>query len=231
MGDGELALRILDKGLEIAPGTDIFEALKADVYLFHYGDLDAAERLVSEVDSISASVYATFMIMVPFLARDYPAAMEVLEQPIFEKTMREDQPLQIEIWRGVILTQMGETDAARQQFEAVVARAGERSFVQTSWGSDHAQAVAHAYLGNRSETLAALERIDSNWPENDSFYQLFRASTRVHALTRIGEHEQVLDILEARLGKPGGFTVWQLRLDPRFDPLRDMPRFKALVAD
>ena len=139
--------------------------------------------------------------------------------------------MQIEIWRGVILTQMGETDAARQQFETVVARAADRSFVQTSWDSDQAQAVAHAYLGNRSETLAALERVNSNWPENDRLNEFYRAWTRVLALTRIGEHEQVLDILEARLGEPGGFTVWQLRLDPRLDPLRDMPRFKALVAD
>ena len=231
MGDGELALRTLDKGLEIAPGTDIFESLKADVYLGLYGDLDAAERLISKVDSIAASVYSTSIIMVPFLARDYPAAMEVLGQPQFERTMREDQPLQIEIWRGVVLTQMGETDAARQEFETVVARAAERSFVQTSWGSDQALAVAHAYLGNRSETLAALERVDSNWPENDHLNEFYRDWTRVQALTRIGDYEQVLDILEARLGEPGGFTVWQLRLDPRLDPLRDMPRFKALVAD
>ena len=231
MGDGELALRTLDKGLEIAPGTDIFESLKADVYLGLYGDLDAAERLISKVDSIAASVYSTSIIMVPFLARDYPAAMEVLGQPQFERTMREDQPLQIEIWRGVVLTQMGETDAARQEFETVVAGAAERSFVQTSWGSDQALAVAHAYLGNRSETLAALERVDSNWPENDHLNEFYRDWTRVQALTRIGDYEQVLDILEARLGEPGGFTVWQLRLDPRLDPLRDMPRFKALVAD
>ena len=81
------------------------------------------------------------------------------------------------------------------------------------------------------ETLAALERVDSNWPENDHLNEFYRDWTRVQALTRIGDYEQVLDILEARLGEPGGFTVWQLRLDPRLDPLRDMPRFKALVAD
>jgi TolB-like protein/tetratricopeptide (TPR) repeat protein len=231
MGDGELALRVLDKGLEVASGTDIFEALKADVYLRFYGDLEAAASLVEKVDSISASVYAESLIMVPFLARDYSATMGILEDPLFEAAMREDQPLQLETWRGVVFTQLGQTDAARREFETVVAMATDRPFVQTSWDSYQALALAHAYLGNRDETLAALETMIGSWPENDVLNAGYQAATQVEALTRIGEHEQALDILEARLGIPAGFTIWDLRLDPRLDPLRDNPRFRALVAD
>ncbi len=231
MGDGELALRVLDKGLEVAPGTDIFEALKADVYLRFYGDLETAASLVEKVDSISASVYAESLIMVPFLARDYSATMGILEDPQFQAAMREDQPLQLETWRGMVFTQLGQTDAARREFETVVAMATDRPFVQTTWDSYQALALAHAYLGNRDETLAALETMIGSWPENDALNAGYQAATQVEALTRIGEHEQALDILEARLGIPAGFTIWDLRLDPRLDPLRDNPRFRALVAD
>ena len=131
----------------------------------------------------------------------------------------------------MVFTQLGQTDAARREFETVVAMATDRPFVQTTWDSYQALALAHAYLGNRDETLAALETMIGSWPENDALNAGYQAATQVEALTRIGEHEQALDILEARLGIPAGFTIWDLRLDPRLDPLRDNPRFRALVAD
>ena len=51
------------------------------------------------------------------------------------------------------------------------------------------------------------------------------------AYTRIGEYGLALDNLENLLDVPNGTTAMELRLDPRWDRLRDHPRFKALLEE
>ena len=45
-----------------------------------------------------------------------------------------------------------------------------------------------------------------------------------------GERELALGQLEAVTKVPGGPHLWQLRLDPMWDPLRGDPRFEKIVA-
>ena len=48
--------------------------------------------------------------------------------------------------------------------------------------------------------------------------------------TLVGEHEEALDKLEYLLSIPcDTMSVPLLRLDPRWDPLRDHPRYKDLL--
>ena len=44
-----------------------------------------------------------------------------------------------------------------------------------------------------------------------------------------GNHEAAVDLLEELIAIPGSLTVNVLKLDPYYDPLRDNPRFQALI--
>jgi len=44
-----------------------------------------------------------------------------------------------------------------------------------------------------------------------------------------GEKEQALQLIERSLATPNGINVPLLKLDPVWDPIRDDPRFKALI--
>lgn len=46
-----------------------------------------------------------------------------------------------------------------------------------------------------------------------------------------GEKEQAMDEIELALSIPSDFSIAWLRIDPLFDPLRDYPPFKALLAE
>ena len=45
----------------------------------------------------------------------------------------------------------------------------------------------------------------------------------------VGENDASLDEIENVLSIPGDFSVQLLRLDPRWDSLRDHPRFQSLL--
>jgi serine/threonine-protein kinase len=45
----------------------------------------------------------------------------------------------------------------------------------------------------------------------------------------VGEYEAAIDQLEYLLSVPSVITIPLLRVDPLWDPLRDHPRFQALL--
>jgi tetratricopeptide (TPR) repeat protein len=91
-------------------------------------------------------------------------------------------------------------------------------------------------LGNREEALTLARRMIAEATDSDCITGIhgwrndWRKCTllaRVYA--HFGEHEAAMDLLEILLPAPSWLTVHILRVDPIWDPLRDRPRFQALL--
>jgi hypothetical protein len=57
------------------------------------------------------------------------------------------------------------------------------------------------------------------------------AEERACILTQVGEFDAALDKIERILSMPAWFSVHTIRLDPRWDPIRWRPPFKALLME
>jgi TolB-like protein/Flp pilus assembly protein TadD len=90
--------------------------------------------------------------------------------------------------------------------------------------------------------LAGLERNEEAIREGEAGLRLmppekeaWRGAWRLLDLARIeamtGRHDAAIERLEYMLSVPSDISVWMLRLDPAWDPLRGNPRFEALVAE
>jgi len=116
-------------------------------------------------------------------------------------------------------------DSARLAYE-------EQSRAAPEDGQRHALlGLALAYLGRKADAVREGRRGVALMPISRDGYlgpYIQLQLVRIHLLT--GEPPQALDRLEPLLRVPFYLSPGWLRIDPTFDPLRDQPRFRALVA-
>ena len=87
-----------------------------------------------------------------------------------------------------------------------------------------------AWLGEKDAALAEAQRATELRPETkDAFEgpQLTEQVAEVHAL--IGDTGRAIEILDGLMNRPSQLTVQTLKLNPAWDPLRNDPRFQALL--
>ncbi len=89
---------------------------------------------------------------------------------------------------------------------------------------------AYAGLGRRDDAIREGLRAVELWPASkDSFTSPEYVLALAWTYATVGEHEAAIEQLESYLSGPGAWSIEGLLLDPRMDPLRDHPRFQALL--
>ena len=89
-------------------------------------------------------------------------------------------------------------------------------------------AIALAWRGEHDKAALELQKASGlalTWGQR-TYLEEARAQIAVLA----GDTDRALNLLEQLIPQPGNLTVWILRLDPLYNPLRSNPRFQALVA-
>jgi len=86
-------------------------------------------------------------------------------------------------------------------------------------------------LGEKDSAIREAQRFERDargWMEG---YEILRPAQALLAEVYIqfGELEAAIDVLEELVPPPSHLTVHILEIDPIWDPLRDNPRFKALL--
>jgi len=91
---------------------------------------------------------------------------------------------------------------------------------------------ALALLGRNEEAVIVGERGAEIMPiSTDAMDGSYQAIGLAKIYCRVGETDKALDLIEELLSIPCDFSVGLLRLDPVWDPLRDHPRFQALLEE
>jgi serine/threonine-protein kinase len=115
-------------------------------------------------------------------------------------------------------------EIARELLETEVAASLEDPRLHSSLG------IVHAAQGRHEDAVReGMLACDLLPRSKDGFYYLPYVIDLAHIYTILGDNEAALERLEYLLSNPSYLSSPFLRMDPRWDPLRDDPRFHALL--
>ncbi len=140
----------------------------------------------------------------------------------------EDARLGRVLWTSQAYLLRGDSAAARAAYDTAAALldAQARSRPEDT-GVHFRRGVVMAALGRRAEALR-----EADWIAGTEAYRRSAdvAVMRAEILARLGETAPALGDLERAFVNPSGISAPLARLEPRWDRIRDDPRFQALLA-
>ena len=225
----------LDRALTIAPKDVTTKVRRAWVDLEWRADTkplhNTIEAILAENPSV-APVVVDRWILLALRERDPAAAQRALDAMPVDGCYDENIPFPNSWCVGLAARLRGDQTAARAAFTSA-----RKELEQIMRGqSDYAAALCalgmvDAALGNKDDAIREGERAVALMPINKSAVEgplLIRNLAIIYAW--VGEKDRAIERLSEAANRPDDVSYGNLRLNPLWDPLRDDPRFDAIVA-
>jgi TolB-like protein/Flp pilus assembly protein TadD len=231
----EAADKTVDRAIAIAPQSFATVGLKAYLAVAWRGDLTGAEKQISSIqaesDPSGVVTWARFWLLT--LQRRFPEALAVVEKFPGETLTQPNTtaPAPKALLKGTIHMLDGEITNSRTEFEQ--ARVVSEKLLREAPEDPgrHAQhGLILAALSRKQEAIAEGKRAVELLPESQDAFdgpQCTASLAQIYAWT--GESDEAFRLVDHLLGIPNGLTIPMLKLDPGWDPLRNDPRFHALI--
>ena len=231
------AIAAYNRALTLAPDLHEAAVLKGWVYLNWKGELDTLRAVLEQLppDAALGGDFGTVTaqrVLLLLWERKPDSLLAVLgssRDAVFEEQSVFLPTSLYAAWahelRGDDVAAQAAFDSARLLLDSVLAA------LPDDWRVHAARGLALAGLGRRQEALREARWLQQSVVYRDDAYDSrYVAQERARILAQAGEVDAALDEIEELLAGPGFLSVYTLRLDPRWDPIREHPRFQALLA-
>jgi TolB-like protein/Tfp pilus assembly protein PilF len=235
--DYDQANKIIDRGLALDPTALGLWEIKSKVAIAEKGDFSVAEKGFAAAKSISMTNEQKLRIA------GARAEVFLLERK-FKEGLQESEGLpdeQVAAFPGALcgkyysigLAQksLGDESGARVAFLRAKSAATEQLNRSPDAPEAHMQlARVLAYLNEKDSALAQAQRASELLPESKDAFggpEIAEGVAQVHAI--LGDSARAIEILDGLLSRPSAVTIPGLKINPVWDPIRNDPRFQALI--
>jgi TolB-like protein/Tfp pilus assembly protein PilF len=235
--DFDTANKTIDRALALDPTAAGALEVKSKLAILEKGDFEVAEKAFAAVKSIPLNEELKLKINssrieVFLLERKYQEGLEQAESlPDEQVAAFPGGSCAKYYYIGVALKGLHDEQGARAAFEK--AKSAAEEWIRRSPDAEDAHiqsAKVLAYLGDRDGALAEAQRATELLPETKDAFggpEITEGVAQVHAI--LGDNDRAIEILEELLGRPSAVTVQSVKVNPVWDPLRNDPRFQALM--
>jgi TolB-like protein/Flp pilus assembly protein TadD len=232
--DFEAADKIFDRAIAADPQSVAAHGMKSALAIAWKGDVTFAENQLSLVppgfdpDGLVTSA----RVGVLTLQRKFAEALQMTQQFRGETlSYPEKGPCPKAALEGSLYLLQGDKERAHAAFEQArpVAERLVREAPNDPARHAHLGAVL-AGLGRKEDAINEGKKAVELLPESEDAFagpQATAALAEIYAW--VGERDEAFHLLDHLLTVPNGLTVQTLKLDPTWDPLRNDPRFQALI--
>ncbi|PYK17521.1 MAG: hypothetical protein DME55_09810 [Verrucomicrobia bacterium] len=229
----EEADKLYDRAIEAAPNSLGALAGKGKLAVELKGDFAEIEKQLAQVppgvdpDGQVTSVRVWLLM----LQRKFPEALAVLTELPQGVFYDSTAPVPKASLQGMLYLFEGDKAKAQAAFRRALPVAEQSLRESPDDAGRHIQlGFILTGLNRKQEALAEGQRAVELKPESADALdgpQVAAALAQIYAW--VGEKDQALRLVDRLLETPNGITVPMLKLDPMWDPLRNDPRFQALI--
>jgi TolB-like protein/Flp pilus assembly protein TadD len=232
--DYDRAEQTLDKGIEASPQAFGLRGIKAMLAIQSRGDFSVAENLLAQAPAgVDPERFITMArINLLMLQRKFPEALKIL-QSLPNDMVHTDGTAPVP--RALLIGNcyLGMKDEAKAKAAYQEALPQVQKVVQEAPDDPSRRAMLGgvlAVLGRKDEAIQEGRRAMELKPESkDAFDGPMYTTALAQIYAWSGDKDAALQLIEKSLATPNGVTAPMLKLDPMWDPLRDDPRFQALI--
>jgi len=188
------------------------------------GDLLHANKLLNSLsENVNPVDLYSIRESIATYDRNFDEALIIIEKAGWKPFLRK-----AELYQQLNLDQLYKTylDSARVKYENDIMHQSQNSNAHAQLG------IVYAHLGRREEALVEGKIGMELWPHNK--YKLKGAAklfymARIHIL--LENYEPALDLIEILILTPSPYQKNDFKLNFRFDPLKEHPRYQKLMAN
>jgi len=223
------AVEAFERALSLSPDYHQAAIARGWAYVHWQGDF---EPLRSALEAVPVEQFVMAPVALLLMERNVAGIhdyLEGLEIDVFHVQAAYHPKSLYAAWAYQV---EGDSDAARAAF----ASARERleivpESLEADWRVIAARGLAMAGLGEHQQALDKANILKQSVSyRDDPVLGGEVARQRAWILAHVGEAEAAIDEIERLLAQPSVVSVYTLRLDPRWDPVRDHPRFQHILA-
>jgi tetratricopeptide (TPR) repeat protein len=225
------AKKYFDKTIAIRPDQVVPYCFKAVNYWHWMGTTEEARGVFEEIPNPDHPVSIFYLFWQHIYERDYRGAIDALSSAPSGFFKFQFIYLPWDALAAFAYQMMDEPVLARQHYEL------SRKLLLKELELTPANAFAHSALGLVYAGLGDNERaikegksaVDMYSPSNDALVGSQTIIDFIHACIMVGEYDTALEQIDYVLSIPSFLSPQLLKLDPRFEPLHDHPRFRQLA--
>ena len=233
----EAANRTVDRALKLSPESLGLWSIKAELEIGEKGTFEIAERGTKSVASRTLNEDERTKLTIGIaqmrlVQRRYAEALQLAESIREEAVANDTEALMGKYGlTGIAKKLLGDEAGAREAFLKAKGFAEKYLSEAPDEPKRHSRlAECMAWLGEKEGAIAEAKRATELLPESADAFEgpgYTKSLAEIYVLT--GEYDKALELLDGLLARPGPLTVAQLKVSPLWDPLRQDPRFNAIV--